>query len=90
MNFRERIMNLQSLLKLLGLGSNPQRLQEAQLRAMSDRELVDLGIGRGQIPAVLSDEAWIAGQARNDKCAGQAPREKAVIPELIRDPCLAR
>jgi hypothetical protein len=47
-------MNLQSLLNLIGLGSsNPQRLHEAQLRAMSSRELADLGIGSSQIPAVL-------------------------------------
>jgi len=32
--------------------------------------------------------AWIAGQARNDKCAGGAreDRVKVVIPDLIRDP----
>lgn len=47
-------MNLQSLLNLMGLGSsNPHRLHEAQLRAMSSRELADLGIGASQIPAVL-------------------------------------
>ena len=30
------------------------RCQHAQLHAMSDRELADLGIGRSEIPAVLA------------------------------------
>ena len=39
---------------------------EAQLRAMSDSELADLGIGRSQIPSVLcEEEVVIPGSTRN-------------------------
>jgi len=52
-------MILGMLLRLLGLGRGNLRQHEAQLRAMSDRELADLGVGRSQIPSLLCDESWV-------------------------------
>lgn len=37
----------------LGVRRKPDRQQALQLRAMSDLELRDLGVGRSEIPAVL-------------------------------------
>jgi hypothetical protein len=66
-NGQDAGMNLQSLLKLMGLRRNPEHLHEAQLRSMSSRELADLGIGSSQIPAVLQAGAC-------DKHAGSSSR----------------
>jgi hypothetical protein len=67
-------MNLQSLLNLMGLGRNPQRLHEAQLRAMSSRELADLGIGSSQIPAVLQAGACDKDASRSCRLSFSAFR----------------
>jgi hypothetical protein len=40
-------------LKFLVVDSTRRRLHESQLRAMSARELADLGIGASQIPSLL-------------------------------------
>lgn len=41
----------------------PARLQRDELMAMSSRELSDLGIGRSEIPALLSEpSSWNAGR----------------------------
>ena len=53
-------MILRLLLSLWARRRGYTRAHEAQLRAMSDRELADLGIGRSQIPSVM-DEGCHAG-----------------------------
>ena len=59
---RESVMIWRLLLSLWSGRRGHSRGHEAQLRAMSDGELADLGIGRSQIPAVmLDDESWLSG-----------------------------
>lgn len=41
----------------LGGARAHQRLGDAELRGMSDRELTDLGIGRSEVPALLHADA---------------------------------
>ncbi|MEJ8812253.1 DUF1127 domain-containing protein [Variovorax ureilyticus] len=51
------------------------RLDHRLLRAMSERELRDLGVGRSEIPALLSDAGapWSAPCSRG-RCAADARR----------------
>ena len=77
------------LLSLFGRrGGSRRHDHEAQLRAMSDSELADLGIGRSQIPSLLCEDevAVIPGLTRNPSLerqhtppwiAGQARNDKA-------------
>jgi hypothetical protein len=65
------------LLNLLGLSGNPHRAHEAQLRAMSDGELSDLGIGRSQIPSVLcDDESWVSSGCHAGLDPASMPRKE--------------
>ena len=54
------------------------RAHEAQLRAMSDSELADLGIGRSQIPSVMcDDESWLSGCHAGLDPASMTPKATA-------------
>jgi len=83
-------MNWRSLLNLMGFGRSHQRLHEAQLRAMSSRELADLGIGSSQIPAVLLADA---PHARDSSRVGTRLRfwaRPADAPPMDKGPILTR
>ena len=60
---------------------------EAQLRAMSDAELADLGIGRSQIPSLLACEeemAVIPGSTRNP-CLERKPTPPWIAGQARND-----
>ena len=63
------------LLSLWARRRGDSRVHEAQLRAMSDSELADLGIGRSQIPSVLADdESWLAEERHAGLDPASMPR----------------
>ena len=51
------LARLHARLRLRQRTNRQQALQEVELRAMSDLALTDLGIGRGEIPALLGTRA---------------------------------
>jgi hypothetical protein len=56
--------------RLFGKGARNTRRHEAQLRAMSTRELSDLGIGASQIPSVLAgsgDDYSASSRSKNER-----------------------
>ena len=51
-----------------------RRRHEAELRQMSARELSDLGIGRGEIPALLeTPAAWLKSRCWTATASGPSP-----------------